>query len=77
MTTTTRVADNPFDRARSRAGISLLHLSNTTGIAYTTLRRKMEHPEDLTLKEWVQIRDEIGYSGDVETVVKGRTRKAA
>lgn len=76
MTTTTRVADNPLDRARSRAGISLLHLSNVTGIAYTTLRRKMEHPEDLTIKEWVRIRDEIGFSGDVTTIVKG-SRKAA
>ena len=78
MGTHSRVADNALDQARARAGITLLNLSNSTGIAYTTLRRKLEHPGDFTVVEWFKVCDAVGFDpARLASVVRGRTRKAA
>ena len=71
------LADNPLEKARKRADISLLRLSNSTGISRTTLRRKMEHPEDLTVQEWVKICAEVGFDYRRMDAVVKVTRKAA
>ncbi len=43
--------ESPVEKARQAAGVPLLRLEHKTGIARSTLRRKIDNPGTLTMDE--------------------------
>jgi transcriptional regulator with XRE-family HTH domain len=46
---------SPVEKARIRAGVPMLRLEHMTGITRNTLKRKIENPETLSLRELKKI----------------------
>ena len=46
---------SPVEKARIRAGVPMLRLEHMTGITRNTLKRKIENPETLSLRDLKKI----------------------
>lgn len=58
--------DSPVERARQEAGVPLLRLEHKTGIARSTLRRKIDNPGTLTMDELKRVADAL--NADAQTL---------